>query len=77
MSKAASIKTEPKKPEPSSITEKPAVNEKPKPKKPAGAVSMFGGVDLFGASPKSTDKKPEAPPKKKGIRSAGYSMMSS
>lgn len=32
------------------------VEEKPRPKKPVGAVSMFGGVDMFG-------KKPMSPPK--------------
>ncbi|XP_048588128.1 WASH complex subunit 2 [Nematostella vectensis] len=32
--------------------------EQPKSKKPAGAVSMFGGVDLFGSIPKSSAQKP-------------------
>jgi len=42
-------------------------SEKPRPKKPAGAVSMFGGVDLFGGgTAKSVEKKGDEMPKKKG-----------
>jgi hypothetical protein len=49
--------------------EKPAVTEKPKPKKPAGAVSMFGGVDPFGAgTAKGGAKKTNNAPKKKGMQ---------
>ncbi|KAK3698556.1 hypothetical protein QZH41_014481 [Actinostola sp. cb2023] len=62
-SKATSATIEQQNSEDSSAAEK-LVNEKAK--KPAGAVSMFGGVDLFGSSPsKSVEKNTEEAPKTK------------
>ena len=39
------------------------VQERPKPRKPPGAVSLFGGVDMFGGKGAASPPKPSALPK--------------